>query len=140
MIDQRCGTANPVTGVLLTDNEATITNSHSHSRCRWKICLHKGQKVNITLLDFGVLQHLEGNEQRPVVCKKYAVIKEVATGKETIVCSGTARMRNVFLSEGHEIEVQTLGGQTEEDGGPRYALHYTGMITWENMQMTSRDS
>ena len=62
------------------------------------------------------------------------MIKERDSGKEVVVCSGRERVRNVFLSEGNEVVIRTLGlsavgglpGQGADDQQARFIIKYEG--------------
>ncbi|ELT90059.1 hypothetical protein CAPTEDRAFT_225510 [Capitella teleta] len=87
-------------------------------RCPWRITVPKGQRINITLLDFaagsalskpplssgfdpGMRGSVSGH-----LCSMYAVIKETSgIGTDITVCGGEQRERFVYRSEGNQLDV-----------------------------------
>ena len=76
----------------------------------WLIEALPGQRINITLLDFGVYtpegdssygESFNGVE----VCQKYAVVREKIPERSTVLCGGRARERQVYLSNSNSVEI-----------------------------------
>ena len=96
-------------------------------RCPWIIKVHKAQKINISLLYFQYkfprIDQSEGEAQRGSFCRRLAIIRE--NGKQTSICGGNLRERNVYISEGNELQVEIVRGRSDEDL-PSFLLHYQG--------------
>lgn len=75
----------------------------------WLIEALPGQRINITLLDFGVqrpekLPQYSSSFDSIEVCQKYAVIKEQT--RTTVVCGGRNRYHHEYLSNSNVLEIQ----------------------------------
>lgn len=95
--------------------------------CPWVIEALPGQKINVTLLDFGVY-HQRKEGIRPLYCNRYASIREPDITQNTHrICGGTRREHNMYLSKGSKIEITLL--QYADDNSPnrgRFMLKYEG--------------
>ena len=91
----------------------------------WVIEVHPGQRVNVTLMDFTQRIHKDGSvgnspgvippglaQPSDGVCRVYATIREVADSRSTTVCATHVRVRNVYISSTHRVEVRILNSQT----------------------------
>nr|UCK81583.1 Gal-binding and CUB domains containing receptor 17 [Arenicola marina] len=111
---------------VLEGSSGTLSSQHTTRRCRWTVRVGKGQRVNVTLLDFGVAAQsgalVPGREVTG--CQKYAVIREPLPGKEVVVCSGVVRHRNVYLSQTNEISLETFGVAETDETSARFILSY----------------
>jgi len=105
-------------GKIQIDNEAYMTipsslvysNRYGSNVCSWVIEGKPGQKVNVTMQDFGLLS-LEQSYKNGMTtdCHKYATLVEKREGEDDIthdVCGGPHREKNIYLSEGHSLEIQ----------------------------------
>ena len=76
----------------------------------WLIEALPGQRVNISLVDFGnrlsKLPEYNLDYQSIEVCEKYATILEQIPHKEKTVCGGKARHEHIYLSNGNSVEIQ----------------------------------
>ena len=92
--------------------------------CPWLILLQPGQRINLTLLDFGVASRYE---RGATDCQIYAVIRDLTSRAEMTICGGFRRERSVYVSEGRGIEIllHTYG----EDTIPiHYIITYEGIV------------
>ena len=92
----------------------------------WVIEVPAGQKINITLFDFGMVadnqSHVDGGGSR--VCRVYATIREEQGGRSVTVCGGESRIRTVYLSLKHKVEVRLIS--TKNAKPSHFLLHYQG--------------
>ena len=101
----------------------------------WQIKVLPGQRVNLTLFDFGRVPNdttSPGVNQvnRNSHCHVYAIVKEKKKTKSRTICGAAAsetRERNIFVSEGNEIEVRLVTSQRTKDGG-QFLVKYEGMF------------
>ena len=121
--------------IEVTDPEGIISSSIAEDESGRHLCpvLIKGkpgQRINITLVDFGsvISQQGRGLQGVSVVCQRYAVIKEAGTVSPTIVCSGNQRTRGVYLSEGHTVEIQLVHTRHRKEAA-HFLLKYSGKYT-----------
>ncbi len=90
--------------------------------CPWVIQAQPGQKINITLLDFGSTEEDMGVGFRPS-CFKYGIIRERDFSSPTIICSDRVRERNLYLSQTNRVEIQFEQGQHAEKT-PHFLIKY----------------
>lgn len=76
--------------------------------CKWVITVSPGQQLNITLLDFSVANKNDNSG----ICIVYAIIREPMNDAHINVCHGRQRIRNVYISQANEIEIQTFADPT----------------------------
>ena len=91
--------------------------------CPWVIEVLPGQKVNITLLDFG-WQSRSGTDSSVdslQICQKYAEIREMSKTKSVTVCGSARRESHIFTSTTHELEVY-LSPKASLDGHTNHFL------------------
>ena len=97
--------------------------------CPWRIQAHPGQRINLTLYDFtgraALDEALSGGAQR-TFCRKYALLQEEGKGRETPICGGLERIRNVYISEGPILSIRML---PSKDAGSEvyFAIKYESM-------------
>ena len=61
-------------------------------------------------------------------CSVYAIVKETKSQKSSTVCGGASslvREKNIYLSEGNEIEVRMMSSRRTKDGG-QFLIKYEG--------------
>ncbi len=89
--------------------------------CPWVIHVPKGQRVNITLLDFSTS---EAPERASNLCALYANIREDRRGAtEVTVCGGEKREKPIFLSETNTVQVTI---NSEQAATSNFVLKYQG--------------
>lgn len=88
-----------ITSALPQKTRGTMTT------CPWRILAQKGQRINVTLFDFSLMS----NMGRSDLCKVYVIIHEARVGADVTVCGGERRQKVIYVSEGHEIEIQIVG-------------------------------
>ena len=124
--------------VKLTSSAAYLSSRISQESgcgttlCPWVIEVLPGQKVNITLLDFG-WQSRTGTDSSMdslQICQKYAVIREMSKTKSVTVCGSASRESHVFTSTTHELEIY-LSPKTSADGHTNhFLLKYEGTLKY----------
>ena len=126
---ERCSTAkylklhHPTGYIASVVTEETGCGSQQNP---WVITAQAGQKINITLFDFGISGNFNtssnpgaitaGNSNKrtnyPVYCQQYARIEEKDVARSTIVCGGERREKNVYISVTNEVEVHVMNRRT----------------------------
>ncbi|ELT96203.1 hypothetical protein CAPTEDRAFT_209714 [Capitella teleta] len=80
----------------------------------WVIEVPRGQLVNVTLYDFGMLPDnttsTDGGKVR--VCKVYATIRGENGGRGITVCGGESRVRTVYLSTDNRVEIRFIASKS----------------------------
>ena len=106
----------------------------------WNIQLHPGQKINISLLDFGGKQgpSTPGIKQ----CRVYAVIRErsVDRARNISMCSSSKREEHVYYSATNNVEVGIVRYSRLPEHIPAFLLKYAGKFEHrcqENRDMRS---
>jgi len=109
-------------GKIEIDDESFMTipsslvysNRYGSNVCSWVIGGKPGQRVNVTIQDFGLLS-LEQSYRNGMTtdCHKYATLvetHETEDGKKEEkthdICGGPHREKSIYLSEGHKLEIQ----------------------------------
>lgn len=92
--------------------------------CPWFIEAAKGQKINITLYDFGVQ---EVTDDRSKVCHVYAIIKEKETSATMTVCADTDRIKEIRLTDSHTVEIRIVTKKRSEKD-LSFMLKYEGKL------------
>lgn len=85
----------------------------------WIIQVDPGQRINISLYDFN-LRTADELPRGPASSIKYAVIRERALNKSSVITGGATRVTQAYLSASNSIEVIMHVG---EDLG-RFMLYY----------------
>ena len=90
-----------------------------------------GQKVNITLFDFSAdYVTLNGPDSGHEPCRKYAIIEEKnSTEPPMVICSGSARVKHVYLSTNHSVEIRILADK-EARLLSQFLLKFEGIILY----------
>ena len=87
----------------------------------WWSQARPGQVIQFTLHDYGVAASIrEGS-----VCQAYAIIRERDASRSETVCNGKDRMREVYTSTGHVVEVRVMTSSQSGDGR-HFLLEYKG--------------
>ncbi len=61
----------------------------------------------------------------PMYCQQYARLEERDASRSTIVCGGEARVKHVYISVTHEVEIHVMNRRMQ--GKSQYfLLHYKG--------------
>ena len=143
-----------------------ISSSLRGSQCPWSIRALPGQRLNITLFDFSIFKPASPGEpigsrgtslvpshsnNMQSLCKRYATIQEHSQRRETPICGGLNRVRSVFLSDGHKINVRVINrsravvaGDVESRfflryeaiGCPRVTAPTNSRVTYNDKTMT----
>jgi len=106
--------------------------------CRWLIEADAGRRVNLTLYDFtstmtspGARDVISGSSSSSF-CRRLAVVRDVRSGRETNVCSGTKRLRHAYVSDGSRLEVVMATGvnnavnSASDAAAARFLIRYEG--------------
>ena len=116
--------------MILNASEGYISSrqptSPSMSNCPWVIQVAPGQRINITLLDFGVYGLKKGSPGgQSVYCNRYAQIRDLS--QNTPICAGRVREKNVYVSKSNRVEI-TLLRPDRSQVQPQFLLKYQGKV------------
>ncbi len=81
---------------------------------------------------FSVCEHQINKNRLGTYCHKYAVIKERASARETVVCGGEQREKVVYISAGNVVEI-TITSYSSPKKAAHFLLKYEGMLYREIM-------
>lgn len=112
-------------------SQETGCGSVSHP---WVITVQKGQRINVTLYDFSPEKRYRTNQLEyqvdTHVCREYALMQEVSTEWNSVVCGGGRRIQNVYSSKSNSLEIQI----TNKD--QRYfLLYYEGELQLSDYEL-----
>lgn len=118
----------PTTGWLSSD--IINTGESGHDTCPWRILASPGQKVNLTLFDFSIWQHKQdvNNTRGWTMCQRYATISERGGIRETPICGGDNRIRNIYISASNFVEIQLMNSE-----GPEHQIYF--LIKYESKSL-----
>ncbi len=88
----------------------------------WSIKMAAGQRVSITLTDFGWTRH-GGHSQ----CRPYAYIVEKSVGVNQTICGGSERERHVYTSTSNHVFIQIVPHELRET---QFLLWFDGGFDW----------
>merc|ERR1712002_1231033 len=75
----------------------------------WLLWSNPGQKINLTLFDFGLApSSINGSYSSSPHCHVYAIIKEINTGQSVTICGRESRIKNVYVSTSNSVEVRIM--------------------------------
>jgi len=115
------------------------------ARCPWLIEVPPGRVINVTLLDYGPLSD-DDEGSRPGLpsslaypssesqCTglRYAVVKERANPRETLVCGGggasAPAVRHVYTSISNQLEISVTGREVL-NWQAQFIIQYQGLTT-----------
>ena len=110
-------------------NWVTKETKKGSGSCPWQVTAKPGQWIQLTLLDFGVWGTRDPNDpdvgqrdppsggnspQHSGICHIYARIREGSSSSITL-CGGEAREKIVYVSEGHEVEIEVTNPRSAPD-------------------------
>lgn len=91
----------------------------------WLLEAEIGQKINLTLYDFGIsAQNYSTTIEKKAFphCHVYMIIKERDTNKSTTICGGATRIYNAYISTSNKVEIRVMTGQPTKN--KMFLLHY----------------
>ena len=108
-------------------NELVCTfDAMSNVVCPYILIL--GQRINLTIFDFGVWTRNKNGESNSLMyCNKYAVINEKTIKQETPICAGDQRVRNAYVSKTSSLDL-TLMTSIRSTANNRFLLKFEGKI------------
>lgn len=117
-------------------------NSYNDIVCRYLIQTHRGQQINLTVFDFMTLQRGGGSAAVAAVtsssdttCRPLAIVLEPPkTDAVASVCWGETgqqllqqRVRHVYLSVGHRLQLELIDRENDEgQEQPRFLIQFQG--------------
>ena len=83
---------------------SAVTESQvDSSGCPWVISASQGQRINVTLLEFGS----GGSVEPGVEClRRYAIVTDISEHKDHNICASNKRLSHAFTSKGSTIEIR----------------------------------
>ena len=109
-----------MTHVIRPDSQkgfiSSTTIQHSSPPCPWRLRGLPGQRLNLTLYDFSIQGGTAATS--PSLCKRYALLQSSTERRETPICGGLERIRSVYLSSGHQLDLRLFSD------GAHFLLHY----------------
>ena len=111
--------------VLLSNSSGYLASIISHetgcgsAHAPWLIQVLPGQRINVTLLDFAVsgtkvqdawISGSAGGLSSVRNCRVYAVLREPGSSGSITVCGGERRVKTVYISQMHRLEIQFVTG------------------------------
>ena len=98
-------------------SEALPSATGTHVPCSWRLSASPGQQINLTLYDFSVWQYGQGtgSSRGRTVCRRYAIISEGDGIRESPICGGTTRVKNIFISEGNMVDIRLMNTDDPEE-------------------------
>ena len=110
------------------------------ARCPWVIEVQPGRVINLTLLDYGPAIDVDVDARPPSLAypssesqctgPRYAVVKERANPRETLVCGGgggvnAPAVKHVYTSISNQLEISVTGRQVL-DWRAQFVIQYEG--------------
>lgn len=104
--------------------------------CGWILEADVGHRIQIDLYYFAQVVSTDrsvhstsGGSDATFVCRRLAKIKDKQSGKETNICATKDRVRNVFKSDSHSLEI-ILTGRQESSHDPHFIFKYEGLYSF----------
>ena len=94
--------------------------------CPWRIVVGRGQRINITLIDFATPR---AAADVGLGCLQYAVVTERLRPPRTLrVCGGHRRRRHLHTSTSNAVDIHVTSGRHDVDADEHFyfLLHYKG--------------
>lgn len=97
---------------------------------RWLIETEVGRRINLTIYDFTMTSG-GSVTMATAFCRRLALLRDVESGRDTNICTGNERVRQVHLSEGNKVEINMTinSATTDRDSGPNhpyFLIRYEG--------------
>jgi len=131
--EQKCRQRTPV---LVTDRIGYLSNYVTEQTgcgsidSPWHILASPGQRINVTLLDFG----WSGSQAKEAsigaagsVCQVLAIIKDRVMGTSETVCTKAERLSHVHYSVSHDLEIRMVLKSRRDEQGRYVLLRYEGL-------------
>ena len=101
----------------LSSEAVPVSETGSPSPCSWRLTASPGQQINLTLYDFSVWQYGQGSgsSRGRTVCRRYAIISEGDGIRESPICGGTTRVKNIFISEGNMVDIRLMNSNDPDE-------------------------
>ena len=120
-------------------------------RCPWVIEVKPGSVINLTLFDYGT-SNITGarpglpsslaypSSESQCTGLRYAVIRERANPRETLVCGGGSNappVKHVYTSISNQLEISVVGRQVLNSEA-QFVIQYEGLTTWRRCALCDR--
>lgn len=96
----------------------TEETNQGSTDCPWMLKADKGQRINITLIDFGILTNMED------ICHAYAIIREKDPTRTSTICGRKQRISHEYLSTSNAVEIRILYANRHNDAKKYFLLKY----------------
>ncbi len=112
---------------------STVTEEHNYGsvNCPWTIQADPGQRINVTVLNFGHNTDQQApragsyGPNKMAVCFEVAEISEPENRKLVTLCGGDSRESSIFLSRSNEVKITLRGKQLLRSVG-KFVFKYQG--------------
>ncbi len=100
----------PVT-VDASSSSVTLANHLTHKtgcgthRAPWRVEAEPGQRINISMLDFGWRSEEFQSTPGTPKCSTYGYVLERTLGINKTICGGTSRQRQAYLSSSSSVDI-----------------------------------
>ena len=128
--EHKCNAHAPISLPLDTgylSSFVTMTTGRGNPDCPWRIRVHPGQHVNITLINFarvGLPTDWElPASTRPKICYQLACIRERQHTRTLTECEGSARLTHAYTSTSNLVEIDIIVAKVLN---VYFLLHYKG--------------
>nr|UCK81590.1 Gal-binding and CUB domains containing protein 2 [Arenicola marina] len=110
-------------------SHVTDTTRCGSPQAPWTIHVSPGQRVNISIVDFGWRQQTGSNMTifEDIKCEDYGFVVERKLGVNKTICGGGKRQQHVYLSASSKVEITVLPSRQRQHQG-FFLLEYTGRL------------
>ena len=116
-------------------NSVVETYKYGSVECPWRIEMSRGQRINLTLIDFStpttdLVSSESGSMHSRGTCFQYAILTErSSTTRNVRICGGERRERNVYTSRTNSVDIRFITKvDVETDKEYFFLLRYEGSI------------
>ena len=123
-------------------------------RCPWLLEVAPGRVINLTLLDYGPVDGDDDDDaarrrlppslaypssESQCAGPRYAVVRERANPRETLVCGGGGGVRHVYTSISNQLEISVTGRDVLE-WRAQFVIQYQGLTNYRQHPTDARPS
>ncbi len=120
------GSASAVTTLAGTLSSSASSELDCHPQSSsWLIEGSAGQRVNLTLMDFGASPSSDDSPSHTSQCIPYGFLLEKTLGVNQTICGGRSRERVLYTSATNSVEVVLLPSRSDR---PAFLVKYQGRM------------